>query len=88
MPCHAVPCCAVLCHASPCVMCYVLANNCQVSAHGTGATIPPVDEQVVSLKMVTPAGKGKSHAVHQSSIKPYVARKQLPLPSAYMAVKQ
>lgn len=28
----------------------------QVSAHGTGAGIPPVDEQVVSLKLVTPAG--------------------------------
>lgn len=26
----------------------------QVSAHGTGATIPPVDEQVVSLRLVTP----------------------------------
>lgn len=26
----------------------------QVGAHGTGATIPPVDEQVVALKMVTP----------------------------------
>ncbi|KIY97008.1 hypothetical protein MNEG_10953 [Monoraphidium neglectum] len=29
----------------------------QVSAHGTGAAIPPVDEQVVALRMVTP-GKG------------------------------
>lgn len=27
----------------------------QVGAHGTGATIPPVDEQVVSLKLVTPS---------------------------------
>lgn len=27
----------------------------QVSAHGTGAAIPPVDEQVVSMKLVTPA---------------------------------
>ena len=27
----------------------------QVSAHGTGAAIPPVDEQVVALKLVTPA---------------------------------
>ncbi|KAG1665934.1 hypothetical protein FOA52_004524 [Chlamydomonas sp. UWO 241] len=27
----------------------------QVGAHGTGATIPPVDETIVSLKMVTPA---------------------------------
>eukprot|EP00884_Botryococcus_braunii_P015251 jgi/Botrbrau1/2409/Bobra.0395s0038.1 len=26
----------------------------QVSAHGTGAGIPPVDEQVVALKLVTP----------------------------------
>eukprot|EP00249_Psilotum_nudum_P019764 c27407_g1_i2 orf=207-1967(-) len=29
----------------------------QVGAHGTGATLPPVDEQVVSLRLVTP-GKG------------------------------
>ena len=29
----------------------------QVSAHGTGASIPPVDEMVVSMKLVTP-GKG------------------------------
>ena len=28
---------------------------CQVSAHGTGAAIPPVDEQVVALKLVAPA---------------------------------
>lgn len=27
----------------------------QVGSHGSGATIPPVDEQVVSMKMVTPA---------------------------------
>uniref|UniRef100_UPI00315B4042 L-galactono-1,4-lactone dehydrogenase n=1 Tax=synthetic construct TaxID=32630 RepID=UPI00315B4042 len=27
----------------------------QVGAHGTGARIPPVDEQVVSMKLVTPA---------------------------------
>ena len=27
----------------------------QVGAHGTGASIPPVDEQVVSMKLVTPA---------------------------------
>lgn len=27
----------------------------QVGAHGTGATIPPVDEQVVSMELVTPA---------------------------------
>jgi L-galactono-1,4-lactone dehydrogenase len=26
----------------------------QVGAHGTGATIPPVDEQVVALKLITP----------------------------------
>ncbi len=30
----------------------------QVGAHGTGATIPPVEEQVVSMKMATP-GKGE-----------------------------
>lgn len=29
----------------------------QVSAHGTGATVPPVDEAVVAMKLVTP-GKG------------------------------
>lgn len=29
----------------------------QVGAHGTGARLPPVDEQVVSMKLVTP-GKG------------------------------
>ena len=29
----------------------------QVSAHGTGASIPPVDEMVVGMKLVTP-GKG------------------------------
>ncbi len=28
-----------------------------MSAHGTGATVPPVDEFVVGLKLVTP-GKG------------------------------
>lgn len=27
----------------------------QVGAHGTGARIPPVDEQVVAMKLVTPA---------------------------------
>ena len=27
----------------------------QVGAHGTGATLPPVDEQVISMKLVTPA---------------------------------
>lgn len=26
----------------------------QVSAHGTGAQLPPVDEQVVSMRMVSP----------------------------------
>ena len=29
----------------------------QVGAHGTGATIPPVDEQVIAFKLVTP-GEG------------------------------
>ncbi|CAI5477945.1 unnamed protein product [Closterium sp. Yama58-4] len=32
----------------------------QVGAHGTGAGIPPVDEQVVAIKLVTP-GKGTLH---------------------------
>ncbi|XP_048432443.1 LOW QUALITY PROTEIN: L-galactono-1,4-lactone dehydrogenase, mitochondrial [Pyrus x bretschneideri] len=27
----------------------------QVGAHGTGARLPPIDEQVISMKMVTPA---------------------------------
>lgn len=27
----------------------------QVSAHGTGAAIPPVDETVVAMKLITPA---------------------------------
>lgn len=27
----------------------------QVGSHGSGATVPPVDEQVVSMKLVTPA---------------------------------
>ncbi|GJP34310.1 hypothetical protein CLOM_g18753 [Closterium sp. NIES-68] len=32
----------------------------QVGAHGTGASIPPVDEQVVAIKLVTP-GRGTLH---------------------------
>ncbi|CAI6008176.1 unnamed protein product [Closterium sp. NIES-65] len=32
----------------------------QVGAHGTGAAIPPVDEQVLAIKLVTP-GKGTLH---------------------------
>jgi L-galactono-1,4-lactone dehydrogenase len=28
----------------------------QVGAHGTGAAIPPLDETVVKLKLVTPVG--------------------------------
>ncbi|KAK7392974.1 hypothetical protein VNO78_21424 [Psophocarpus tetragonolobus] len=27
----------------------------QVGAHGTGATLPPIDEQVIAMKLVTPA---------------------------------
>lgn len=27
----------------------------QVGAHGTGASLPPIDEQIVSMKLVTPA---------------------------------
>ena len=30
----------------------------QVSAHGTGAALPPVDEQVVSLRVVSPGSGG------------------------------
>lgn len=33
----------------------LLLPRLQVSAHGTGARIPPVDEQVVGLTLVTPA---------------------------------
>ena len=40
-------------NASPIVL--RAPHACQVSAHGTGARIPPVDEQVVALKLVTPA---------------------------------
>lgn len=32
-----------------------LNSNCQVGAHGTGARLPPIDEQVISMKLVTPA---------------------------------
>lgn len=32
----------------------------QVGAHGTGASIPPMDEQVVALTLVTP-GRGTLH---------------------------
>lgn len=32
-----------------------VAGFVQVGAHGTGATIPPVDEQVVAVKLITPA---------------------------------
>lgn len=32
-----------------------VAGFTQVSAHGTGASIPPADEQVVALRLVTPA---------------------------------
>lgn len=28
--------------------------NFQVGAHGTGAKLPPIDEQVISMKLVTP----------------------------------
>ena len=41
----------------PCLGFVVVGLVCQVGAHGTGAKLPPVDEQVVSLKLVTP-GKG------------------------------
>ncbi|KAK4485515.1 hypothetical protein RD792_008157 [Penstemon davidsonii] len=32
-----------------------LYENVQVGAHGTGAKLPPIDEQVISMKLVTPA---------------------------------
>ncbi|PWA85085.1 CO dehydrogenase flavoprotein-like, FAD-binding, subdomain 2 [Artemisia annua] len=34
-----------------------VAGIVQVGAHGTGAKLPPIDEQVISMKLVTP-GKG------------------------------
>lgn len=61
-----VPCC----NAPPLVSCpweisfTPMANfTPQVSAHGTGATIPPVDEQVVALRMVTPGKVRRSVVV-------------------------
>lgn len=45
----------------------------QVGAHGTGATLPPVDEQVVSLKLVTP-GKGTLDLSPQDGELFYLAR--------------
>jgi L-galactono-1,4-lactone dehydrogenase len=33
----------------------VVLDCIQVGAHGTGAGLPPIDEQVISLKLVTPA---------------------------------
>lgn len=33
----------------------MIGGYTQTGAHGTGATLPPVDEQVVSMKLVTPA---------------------------------
>ena len=32
-----------------------LPSPCQVGAHGTGATLPPVDDQIISMKIATPA---------------------------------
>ena len=34
-----------------------IAGWTQVAAHGTGATLPTVEEQIVSLKVATPSGK-------------------------------
>ena len=39
----------------------------QVSAHGTGATIPPVDEQVIAMTLVTP-GQGTLHLSEVSTL--------------------
>lgn len=36
----------------------------QVGAHGTGARIPPVDEQVVALKVITPAAGEIDLSIH------------------------
>lgn len=38
-----------------CIIRYVRLVHLQAGAHGTGATIPPVDEQVVGMKLVTPS---------------------------------
>ena len=32
-----------------------LGGFIQVGSHGSGATLPPVDDQVVAMKLVTPA---------------------------------
>lgn len=46
----------------------------QVGSHGSGATVPPVDEQVVSMKLVTPA-KG---CLELSQVSPCPALPPLP----------
>ncbi|CAM9146305.1 unnamed protein product [Phaeothamnion confervicola] len=39
----------------------------QIGAHGTGAAIPPVDEQVISLRLATPSPLGTLHLSRESS---------------------
>lgn len=36
-------------------MVYLSCMHLQVGAHGTGARLPPIDEQIISMKLVTPA---------------------------------
>lgn len=34
---------------------YISCMLFQVGAHGTGACLPPIDEQIISMKLVSPA---------------------------------
>jgi len=53
----------------------------QVGSHGSGATIPPVDEQVVSMKLVTPA----QGCLELSQVMPCFARMMYMARMTYMA---
>ena len=47
----------------------MIGGYTQTGAHGTGATLPPVDEQVVSMKLVTPAeGTLELSAEHEPAL--------------------
>ena len=48
----------------------------QVGSHGSGATIPPVDEQVVSMKLVTPA-RGSLELSKVGTVRPLLIGKEL-----------
>lgn len=48
--------CVFLCGSLVSKPFFFLTFTClQVGAHGTGARLPPIDEQVISMKLVTPA---------------------------------